>query len=147
MPASRGHDALPLVSTRAAGELVHFLLPVQGRVVTMQAASVEGGIPQASSRRSAARTGDKETSMREKRWLAHYDEGVPQTLAPYPLRTLLNYVAETVQQRPDHPAVLFKGRSVTYEALAELSNACAAALADMGVKPDDRVALLLPNCP
>jgi long-chain acyl-CoA synthetase len=85
--------------------------------------------------------------MREKPWLAHYDEGVPQTLAPYPLHTLLHYVAETVQQRPDHPAILFKGRSVTYEALAGLSNACAAALVDMGIKPDDRVALLLPNCP
>jgi long-chain acyl-CoA synthetase len=85
--------------------------------------------------------------MREKRWLVHYDEGVPHTLAPYPLCTLLTYVAETVRQRPDHPAVLFKGRSVTYEALTGLSDAFAAALADMGLKPDDRVALLLPNCP
>jgi long-chain acyl-CoA synthetase len=85
--------------------------------------------------------------MREKRWLAHYDEGVPQTLVPYPLHTLLHYVAETAQQRPDHPALLFQGRSVTYAALAGLSNACAAALVAMGVKPDDRVALLLPNCP
>jgi long-chain acyl-CoA synthetase len=42
--------------------------------------------------------------MREKRWLVHYDEGVPHTLAPYPLCTLLMYVAETVRQRPDHPA-------------------------------------------
>jgi acyl-CoA synthetase (AMP-forming)/AMP-acid ligase II len=43
--------------------------------------------------------------------------------------------------------MLFKGQSVTYEALAGLSNAFAAALADMGIKPDDRIALLLPNCP
>jgi acyl-coenzyme A synthetase/AMP-(fatty) acid ligase len=43
--------------------------------------------------------------MREKRWLAHYDEGVPHTLAPYPLRTLLTYVAETVRQRPDRPGM------------------------------------------
>jgi long-chain acyl-CoA synthetase len=42
---------------------------------------------------------------------------------------------------------LFQGRSVTYAALAGLSNAFAAALAAMGIKPDDRVALLLPNCP
>ena len=46
-----------------------------------------------------------------------------------------------------HPAILFKGRSVTYEALAGPANAFAAALADMGIKPGDRVALLLPNCP
>ena len=45
---------MPLVSIRAVGELVHFLLPVQGRVVTMQVARVQWGISQASSWRSAA---------------------------------------------------------------------------------------------
>jgi long-chain acyl-CoA synthetase len=78
---------------------------------------------------------------------AHYDAGVPRTLVPYPHKTLLDYVAGTTLQRPDHPALLFKGCCVTYAALTRLSDAFAAALLQQGVKPGDRVALLLPNCP
>jgi len=85
--------------------------------------------------------------MAEKPWVAHYDVGVPGTLVPYPLKTLLDYVAETAIQRPDHPALLFKGSSLPYDALMRLSDAFAAALLAQGVEPGDRVALLLPNCP
>ena len=80
-------------------------------------------------------------------WLAHYDAGVPATLAPYPDRTLLDYLADAARARPKAPALLFKGATVTYGDLARLSDACAAALAALGVKRGDRVALLLPNCP
>jgi long-chain acyl-CoA synthetase len=80
-------------------------------------------------------------------WLAHYDAGVPPTLAPYPARTLLDYLADAARERPNDPALLFKGATVTYGALEQLSDACAAAFAALGVRRGDRVALLLPNCP
>jgi long-chain acyl-CoA synthetase len=85
--------------------------------------------------------------MNETRWLGHYDPGVPATLAPYPSRTLLDFVADTARERPDHPALLFKGSAVSYESLERLSTACAAAFSSLGVVRGDRVALLLPNCP
>jgi long-chain acyl-CoA synthetase len=81
------------------------------------------------------------------RWLRHYDQGIPETLAPYPERTLLDDVAEAVAERPGAPALLFKGRTVTWAELDRRSDAFAAALAGLGVAPGDRVALLLPNCP
>jgi long-chain acyl-CoA synthetase len=80
-------------------------------------------------------------------WHHHYDQGVPVTLAPYPERTLLDDVAEAAAERPDGPALLFKGRTVTHAQLERLSDAFAAALAGLGVAKGDRVALLLPNCP
>src|SRR2546428_7709135 len=80
-------------------------------------------------------------------WLSHYDAGVPSTLAPYPSKTLLDYVADAARERPDNPALLFKGETITYGALEKLSDACAAAFAALGVRRGDRVALLLPNCP
>src|SRR5262245_30076973 len=80
-------------------------------------------------------------------WLAHYDDGVPVTLAPYPDHTLIDYLADAARARPQQPAVLFKGATLTYGQLDRLSDACAAALAALGVKRGDRVALLLPNCP
>ncbi|HEV8233471.1 MAG TPA: AMP-binding protein [Gemmatimonadaceae bacterium] len=80
-------------------------------------------------------------------WLAHYDPGVPATLKPYPERTLLYYLSETVRTRPDHPVLLFKGRPMSATELDTASNAFAAALTELGVKKGDRVALCLPNCP
>jgi len=80
-------------------------------------------------------------------WLEHYDEGMPATLGPYPERTLLDYLDEAASERPDGPALLFKGHTVTHGELQRLSDAFAAALAALGVAKGDRVALLLPNCP
>lgn len=80
-------------------------------------------------------------------WLPHYDSAVPPTLAPYPQRTLLDYLADSADERPNEPALLFKGATLSYRDLDRLSDACAAGLDALGVKRGDRVALLLPNCP
>jgi long-chain acyl-CoA synthetase len=80
-------------------------------------------------------------------WLAHYDAGVPTTLAPYPERTLLDYLTETARAHGDRPALLFKGATITYARLERESDAFAAALAAQGVRRGDRVAICLPNCP
>jgi long-chain acyl-CoA synthetase len=80
-------------------------------------------------------------------WLSHYDPGVPATLAPYPNRTLVDDLDDAARECPHDPALLFKGASVTFGQLDQLSDAFASALAVLGVKRNDRVALLLPNCP
>jgi long-chain acyl-CoA synthetase len=80
-------------------------------------------------------------------WQSRYDPGVRPTLAPYPDRTILDYVDDAVRERPDHPALIFKGRRISCAELDRLSNAFAAALTDLGVKKGDRIALLLPNSP
>ena len=80
-------------------------------------------------------------------WFSHYDPGVPRTLAPYPERSLLDYLADAAREHGDEPWLLFKGARMTYGELARLSDAFAAALVALGVTPGDRVALCLPNCP
>ena len=84
---------------------------------------------------------------REAPWLGHYDPGVQATLAPYPRRTLLDYISDFASKNPGHPAILFKGSTLSYGQLEQLSDACAAAFASLGIGRGDRVALLLPNCP
>lgn len=85
--------------------------------------------------------------MATKPWLEHYDADVPPTLAPYPDKTLLDYLDELARDHGRRAALLFKGASLSYAALEAQSNAFAAALAALGVRQGDRVALLLPNCP
>jgi long-chain acyl-CoA synthetase len=80
-------------------------------------------------------------------WIDNYDPGVPASLAPYPSRTMLDYVSELAQTQPKGTALLFKGARITWAQLERDSEAFAAALEGMGVAKGDRVGLLLPNCP
>lgn len=84
--------------------------------------------------------------MHNRPWLAHYDEGVPQTLgiSPAPLTALLEEAAETY---PDTPAVSFYGRTISYRELRDEARRFAAGLRSNGLMPGERVLLLLPNVP
>lgn len=85
--------------------------------------------------------------MEDKPWFKHYDPAMPRTLHPYPACTLLDVVKETVRERPNHTAWIFKGARVTYAEMERLSDAFGAALVAQGVQKGDRVALLIPNSP
>jgi len=87
------------------------------------------------------------TELVGRRRLDRYDDGVPATLHPYPARTVLDYVGDAARERPRSPALLFKGAVLTNGELEAASDAFAAALASLGVRKGERVALLLPNCP
>ncbi len=52
--------------------------------------------------------------MGNKIWLEHYDEGIRSSLEPYPQKTLVDVVHETASMRPDHPALWFKGATISY---------------------------------
>ncbi len=85
--------------------------------------------------------------MHEQPWLKSYDPLLPHSLEPYPNLTLLDVLAETVQQKPEQLTLIFKGLHVSASQLEGLSNDFAAALIDMGVKKGEIVASLLPNSP
>ena len=80
-------------------------------------------------------------------WLERYDQDVRRSLEPYPEKTLLDYLKALAAEHGDKPALLFKGATVSYARLEAESDAFGAALAAMGVRKGDRVALVLPNCP
>lgn len=85
--------------------------------------------------------------MTDKPWVKSYDPGLPHTLQPYPEKTILDVLDETLQLRPDATALIFKGRTMSYAQIQSLSDAVAAALTGLGVQRGERVALLLPNSP
>jgi long-chain acyl-CoA synthetase len=85
--------------------------------------------------------------MKNRSWFKQYDKGVPYTLAPYAELTLMDVLAKSVSQRPNHPALLFQGNAISYGELERQSIRFAGALMKLGIKPGDRVALLLPNSP
>lgn len=85
--------------------------------------------------------------MQDYSWFKSYDPGVPHTLEPYPDITVLDVLADSLKQRPEHPVVIFEGRDVSLREVEEHSNALSAALIASGVKKGDRVISLFLNCP
>ncbi|MFQ6073984.1 MAG: AMP-binding protein, partial [Candidatus Bathyarchaeia archaeon] len=84
--------------------------------------------------------------MKSKPWLKFWPKGVPQTI-DYPDVPLFELLRNTARKHPDHVAIVFLGKRITYRELDMLSDRFATALHDMGVKKGDRVALYLPNVP
>jgi long-chain acyl-CoA synthetase len=79
-------------------------------------------------------------------WNRYYEPGVPASLT-YPDSTLGNVLSQTAQKFPDHTALLFFGKKISYSELDSLVNRFAQALAGQGVRKGDRVAIMLPNIP
>jgi long-chain acyl-CoA synthetase len=60
---------------------------------------------------------------------------------------IAQHVERIAARTPDHPAILFEGRTLTYGVLDQCASALADALRRHGVNRGDRVALYLPNIP
>jgi long-chain acyl-CoA synthetase len=82
----------------------------------------------------------------EKPWFKSYPPNMPKTIR-YPLTPLHKLLETAAEKHPTHPAIHFMGKTITYQELDETVDHFAAALAKLGVKQGDRVALYLPNIP
>src|SRR5664280_1711374 len=78
-------------------------------------------------------------------WLRYYG-GVPSTIA-YPRITLYEAVAATAQRQPSAVAWDFKGTTATYGELLASIDACANALAALGLAAGDRLLISMPTAP
>ena len=79
-------------------------------------------------------------------WLKSYPKGVRPHL-DYPVQPLGNFLEQAAAGYPEQAALVFYGRKITYKTLLQQAERFAAALASLGIKQCDRVALILPNCP
>ncbi|HEX9021298.1 MAG TPA: long-chain fatty acid--CoA ligase [Nitrospirota bacterium] len=85
-------------------------------------------------------------SYTERPWIKFYEAGIPPSLA-YPEFCLGNLLARTAERLPNHNALLFYGKRISYAELDGLANGFAHALLGLGIKKGDRAALMLPNVP
>ena len=79
-------------------------------------------------------------------WLAHYAPGVPQGIE-VAAKSVHQAFDEATERTPERPAVVFYGRTLSYRELREATDRLANALASLGVKKGERVALYLLNSP
>ena len=79
-------------------------------------------------------------------WLKHYPPGVPATVEA-PLKSVPQVFDEATERDPRRAAVVFYGRSISYGELREATDRLANALAALGIRKGDRIALYLLNSP
>ncbi|WP_238695204.1 AMP-binding protein [Ornithinimicrobium flavum] len=77
--------------------------------------------------------------------MTHADPLIPLTVTPS--RSTSDLLADAARRWPDRVAIDFLGATTTYAALLAWVEAAAEVLRGLGVRPGDRVAVILPNCP
>ena len=79
-------------------------------------------------------------------WLAHYSPGVPHEVE-VPVKSVAQAFDEATARDPARAAVIFYGRSISYRELRDATDRFACALARLGIRKGDCVALYLLNSP
>ena len=85
-----------------------------------------------------------ETAVRTP-WEA-YSEGVPMHLT-YPDCAMVDMVEQSARKKPNLCAYTFYTTKVSFKVFMEQIQACARALAAMGIHPGDKVTICMPNTP
>ncbi len=84
----------------------------------------------------------------EKIWMKYWPQDLPQKInfehGQIPLHDYLRFQAGEI---PNKAAIIFYGRTITYQELNEASDRFAAYLLSKGIKKGDRVGVFLLNCP
>jgi long-chain acyl-CoA synthetase len=99
------------------------------------------------SSEEASPEGTRRTQLLEEcPWLRFYEEGIPHTIA-VPRVPLHSFLESSARRFPRSPALVFEGRTITYQRLNELSNRFAQYLLSLSIEKGERVMILLPNIP
>jgi long-chain acyl-CoA synthetase len=79
-------------------------------------------------------------------WLISYGKYTPYTI-PIPRQPLHKFLETVADWMPKRTATIFYGSKLTYQQLEQRVNQFAHALHGLGVRPGDRVMIVLPNMP
>ena len=79
-------------------------------------------------------------------WIKSYPDGVRWD-AELPLMPVQQFLDDAIRRWPDHAAIDFMGRVLSYRELGELVDRAARGFQDLGVGPGVHVGLYLPNTP
>ncbi|KRE46766.1 long-chain-fatty-acid--CoA ligase [Paenibacillus sp. Soil522] len=79
-------------------------------------------------------------------WLRHYPKEVSPSQS-YPDQSIVQFLLNAVNNHPNHTAVHFLGKNLTYRELHRDAVCLATGLLSLGIAKGDRVAIMLPNCP
>jgi long-chain acyl-CoA synthetase len=86
------------------------------------------------------------TLLNQRPWLASYGKDTPPTV-PIPRQPLFKFLESAADWLPKRTAIVFYGSGLTYQQLEQQVNQFAHALHGLGIKPGERVMVVMPNIP
>lgn len=78
-------------------------------------------------------------------WLRNYPQGVPANINPEKYDSLISFAVESMSKYAHHIAFTCMGSDLTYQELDKYSASFGAYLHSRGLKPGDKIALMMPN--
>lgn len=81
----------------------------------------------------------------ERPWLKNYPSGIPANINPDEYPNLVAMFDETFKRYGNKPAFTNMGKSLTFNEIDKYSRQFGAYLSSRGLKPGDRIALMMPN--
>ncbi len=97
-------------------------------------------------RRTSWRDREDTSELASRPWFKAYSKGTPRSV-PIPSRPLHEFLESAAEWLPKRTALIFSGQQLTYRRLNERANQFAHVLHGLGIRPGDRVMVLLPNVP
>lgn len=83
--------------------------------------------------------------MTSRPWLTNYPNGVPANIDADAYPTVVDFVQDCCKKFANQEAFYCMGKSITYKELDQLSTQFGAYLQSRGLKPRDRIAIMMPN--
>ena len=83
--------------------------------------------------------------MHEKIWLKHYPSNIPTEVRYDEYPNLNSFIRATIREYGDQVAFISMDKKLTYNQLDRYADQFAAYLASLGMKPGDKLALMMPN--
>jgi acyl-CoA synthetase (AMP-forming)/AMP-acid ligase II len=80
-------------------------------------------------------------------WKTHWPPGLDESRIRLPQVPLPAFLTGNARRAPDKPALVFYGLELAFGELDDLSDRFAGWLARRGIRPGDRIAIFLENCP
>ena len=88
-----------------------------------------------------------QTPSASRPWLGQYPEGMPTEIDASKYENLTDLLSDSFKNFADRDACVFMGKRFTYKLLNEQSQHMASYLQQTGIKPGDRVAVMMINVP
>lgn len=83
--------------------------------------------------------------MENKPWLSQYPPGIPANIDINQYENMVDFINECIEKFGDLPAFENMGKRLTYKQLGKYSDQFGAYLHSRGLKPGDKIALMMPN--
>lgn len=83
--------------------------------------------------------------MDNKPWLKNYAPGVPVNIDFSQYKNIVEFLKDCFQKYPNHTAFECMGAKLTYKEVDQYSDRFGAYLQSRGLKPGDRIAIMMPN--